>query len=239
MRNKTVAIILVLLLSLTLFCGLTACNNEEESEVAIISILDGSFSATYNVGATLDLTNAKLVVTYVNGKVKTVSVTEAMVSGFDTATIGEKQMRIIYRTAIATFSYTVVAASEVKTPVRVTAALVTEDGKNYVSVSVSGVKAEENGVFAISFEFAYLGFTAGNIAYSQAESFAYAVKKETGVIDFVFYSSDGYTAYPADGALFRMPITQIGSGASVTVQNVRISNGKEDKSVPKFELKLN
>jgi hypothetical protein len=63
---------------------------------------------TYLTGGTLDVTNGTLTVTYEDNTTSTIALTADMVSGFDTATAGEKTLTVTYKGKTATMPYLVI-----------------------------------------------------------------------------------------------------------------------------------
>ncbi|MBQ3920531.1 MAG: bacterial Ig-like domain-containing protein, partial [Oscillospiraceae bacterium] len=74
----------------------------------------GTFKKIYFIGDDIDLTGAKLNVTYNSGKTASVDVTSAMVSGFNTQTAGTRTVTVTYGGKSTAYSITV-KADTVKT----------------------------------------------------------------------------------------------------------------------------
>ncbi len=93
MKRKSLVFILVVLM-LTLL--LTSCNITGDKKVSDISIKDGTFKYTYEVGETVDLSDIILVISYNDGTSKEVGYSDATVDTFSTSTAGTKKLTITY-----------------------------------------------------------------------------------------------------------------------------------------------
>ena len=85
-----------------------------EPEVAVldsISVNSTGHKTAYKVGDALDVANLTVLATYSDASTETVTVTAGMVSGFDTATTGNKTVTITYGGKTTTFTINVTAKS--------------------------------------------------------------------------------------------------------------------------------
>jgi len=236
------ALLLLLVVALVL-CGtfMTACKSEtKDQEVVMISVQENSFGSVYVAGERLDLTNAKLVLRYLDGSLKVIPITADMISGFDTATTGEKTFSVTYDGITATVSYRVIAATIIDTPVKFALKSVQEDKiTRSLEIGITSVADEKEGVYAFSFDLALVGAECGGITSYLPEGFKYSVVKEGGSMKMVVYSEDGYTKYPQDGRVCKVFLLNKKAKAGATLQNIKVSNGKKDMSVAKVTLDLN
>lgn len=110
MKNKLlIALTLVMVLSLTF--AFVACDSE--LDVTKIELMDGSFNAEYTVGATVDLSSAKIKVTFSDGTHKEVALTADMLNkAIDTSAAGEATYTITYKGVITTVTIKVVNPKE-------------------------------------------------------------------------------------------------------------------------------
>ncbi|NCA66684.1 MAG: hypothetical protein EOM87_01320 [Clostridia bacterium] len=101
MKKLTVALLIILIFTIiTLFA---ACSS---SSVVGISIYAEPDKTTYIMGEDLDVTGGKISVNYANGKSDIVKITESMVTGFDTSSIGTRSITITYTKSGGSFSTT-------------------------------------------------------------------------------------------------------------------------------------
>lgn len=113
MGKKIIGVCLTLILCLTCFACLSACDNDghdaDVDNVTLVSISVKSLSlkSEYYIGAPLDVSGGILIATYSDGSEKEIEITADMVSGFDSSTKGEKKYTIEYETKSVLYSYTV------------------------------------------------------------------------------------------------------------------------------------
>ncbi len=82
-----------------------------ETPIYNVSVVEGNYKKEYVQDQILDLNNLKLRVVYSNGYSEVIDVTSSMVSGFESVTIGEKQLVISYKGKSTTLSVNVVKKS--------------------------------------------------------------------------------------------------------------------------------
>jgi len=75
--------------------------------VSSIELVENSFPANVNYGTDLDLTNAKLSVTYSDNATEQVAITADMISGYNKNQVGEQTVNVTYGVKTTTFSITV------------------------------------------------------------------------------------------------------------------------------------
>ncbi len=102
MMKKT-AIVLILLLACISACLLAACSGGSIVGVSVHSEPD---KTTYILGEELEIEGFKLSVNYANGKSTVISVTEDMINGFDTSSIGTRTITITYSKSGRSYSTT-------------------------------------------------------------------------------------------------------------------------------------
>lgn len=75
---------------------ITDAGHMQKATVKSITLQKAPAKTVYTVGETLDLTGGELLVTYTNGREKTVAMKEAAVSGFDSSAPGAKKLTLKY-----------------------------------------------------------------------------------------------------------------------------------------------
>lgn len=242
MRKRIFKVTAILLLVLALSAvALSACNDEKT--VSSIQIVQGSFKESYALDEALNLQNAKILVTYSDGKTANVPITESMVSGFDTSkTTMSATLTVIYKDKSANFVYKVTNTVSVETSFRYS--LEIKDGTEHsgldVSVKTKNVKKVENGVYAMRFTVS----TTGGIVLSDLKlaldgKFAmsvYSVSVNSAVV--VIYSSDGYEPVPDESVILKLKATKPSEKGTINIQNASISDGEADFVVPAVSYKL-
>lgn len=87
-----------------------------EPKVSSIAVKEGTLKTNYFVGDPIALATAKLVVTYENSKTEEVAITDAMLSGFNSATAGtNKELTITYaeKTVKVKYNITAIVATKI------------------------------------------------------------------------------------------------------------------------------
>ncbi len=95
---------LLLVLALTMVLGLAACQKKIES----MDVVRGEFPEVFARYGYADVTQLKLNIKFENGESATVGVTNDMVTGFSTATVGEFELTVNFAGHEATLPYKVV-----------------------------------------------------------------------------------------------------------------------------------
>ncbi len=103
MMKKVGAIILSIAIFAVAAVLFSACSS---SDVTGITVLDKPEKTIYVVNEELDITGCTIRVNYSNGSSKTLAVTESMVSGFDTSSIGKRSITITYTVGKRAYSTT-------------------------------------------------------------------------------------------------------------------------------------
>ena len=93
MKKKSLVFILSVLVLTLLF---TSCSFTGDKQVTDISIKDGTFKYSYEVGETVDLSGIRLIVSYNDGTTKEIGYTDATIVEFSTATVGTKDLSITF-----------------------------------------------------------------------------------------------------------------------------------------------
>lgn len=86
-------------------CSLSDLFGENKNVEGIM--LHTAFKTEYDVGEALDVTNGKIQYTNENGKKTIVAIQEDMISGFNTATEGQRGMIVTYKDCTIVVDYTV------------------------------------------------------------------------------------------------------------------------------------
>ncbi|MBQ8177890.1 MAG: bacterial Ig-like domain-containing protein [Clostridia bacterium] len=228
------ALILTLLICVFSLCALASCVSSEK-QVSSIQIVQGSFKESYNLDEGLNLTNAKILVTYLDGTSENVSVTQGMVSGFDTSkTTTGATLTITYREVSVNFIYKVANAVSIDTSFRYQFE-VTDGGASSLDVAVKAINASkvEGGVYAMRFTVS----TTGGIALSDFKvindkfSMEYYQSSVSSVV-FVVYSIDGYEPVVDNSTIITLKATKPSVLGTLNVQNASISDGEQDFVVP-------
>jgi hypothetical protein len=140
MKNFITAIICICLIIFALL-GITAC---AKTDIVGISVYDEPHKTTYVVGEQIDITGCNIKINYKDGSSKTVGVTESMVSGFDTSSIGKRSFTITYTVGKRVYSTT----QEINTIGRAASSLsiiTPPDKTSYVlgqRISLEGIEVE-------------------------------------------------------------------------------------------------
>lgn len=110
MKNKAFRILLLVVLAVFAAASLTACSaakdlvNEMTGKNDIVSVsyiksVNG-IEAQYKAGAVIDYDNASVTVVYTNGEEKTVKLSQTSFDKIDTSTLGDKELKVVYKGAI-------------------------------------------------------------------------------------------------------------------------------------------
>ena len=94
-RKKLLVVLGVISLVLLSTFLLVGCNEEPSTQEPILS-LKTSFQTEYEIGEELNISGGQLLYTDENGKETTVDIEISFVTGFDSATAGEKKLTINY-----------------------------------------------------------------------------------------------------------------------------------------------
>ena len=109
MKNKAFKILLLVVLAVFAAASLTACSaakdlvNEMTGKNDIVSVsyiksVNG-IEAQYKAGAVIDYDNASVTVVYTNGEEKTVKLSQTSFDKIDTSTLGDKELKVVYKGA--------------------------------------------------------------------------------------------------------------------------------------------
>lgn len=238
--KKVVLLILACLISLAV---LSACSGEKEGSVSGIQIVEGAFKEIYTLDEKLDLTNAKILVTYTDGSSKKIGITKEMVSGFDTSTTTTgRTITIAYKGKETTFIYKVQNTISVETSFRFTLGATIYENLTAYKVEVGGknVGSVEEGIYAMRFTIAGTkGVDFRNPQLQLDERFqmqVYDVSQNNKVI--VIYSVNGYDALPSDAPILTIEATKPAVSGSIIVQNASISDGNQDYVIPQVTCEI-
>ena len=130
MKNKAFKILLLVVLAVFAAASLTACSavkdlvNEMTGKNDIVSVsyiksVNG-IEAQYKAGAVIDYDNASVTVVYTNGEEKTVKLSQTSFDKIDTSTLGDKELKVVYKGAIFRMTvkiYVDVTVTKLSTPV--------------------------------------------------------------------------------------------------------------------------
>ncbi len=241
MRRKIVTVVLlsVMIIILSVFV-FSACNSEKT--VASIRIVEGSFKENYALDEKLNLSKAKIVVTYTDGTSENKMVTQDMITGFDTSrTTTNAKFTVTYKGASANFYYKVSSSVSIETSFRLSFEVKesTEHSGLDVAVKATGAETVPNGVYAIRFTVAANGgITINTPELKVAEGYKMTTQKlSVSQIVFVLYSSNGYTALE-NGTILTFKATKPLTTGNLFIQNASISNGEYDFVVPQSSYSL-
>lgn len=227
----------VLMLSL-LICALCLCMlvscTKTERQVSSIQIVKGAFKESYALDESLDLTNSKILVTYVDGETENVNITLGMVSGFDTSkTTTGATLTVTYRGQSTNFIYKVTNAVSIDTSFRYQFEVVDGGASLDVSVKAKNVSMVANGVYAMRFTVS----TTGGIALSEikvaSDKFGlecYQSSVSSAVI--VVYSLNGYDSIEDNATIVTLKATKPAILGTLNIQNASMSDGEQDYVVP-------
>ena len=101
--RRHLLLLFVLLLTVGMVFGLTACSDDDEEEVVSYSLDSSAFNSTVALNGTLSLNG----LTVVGSDGSSVAVSADMVSGLDTSSVGSKELTVSYHGVTFTVSYTV------------------------------------------------------------------------------------------------------------------------------------
>lgn len=231
-------ILTILLLVVAFVFALCACNDgTSEKGVASIQVVQGSFKESYRLDERLDLTNAKILVTYVDGKTANVSVSEDMISGFDTSkTTTDGVLTITYKGVKVRYTYKVTNSIAIETSFRYSFVVSESAEHPGLDVQVKALNASkvEEGVYATRFTLSTTGgMSLSNYAVQLGEGFSmetYSVSVNS--IVFVIYSVDGYEPIGDGATLISIRASKPSVMGTLNIQNASISNGIADYVVP-------
>ena len=217
---------------------LTAC--AKEKNVSSIQIVQGSFKEIYALDENLNLSHAKLLVTYTDGSTANVSITSAMVSGFDTSTTTTgRTLTVTYKGKSANFIYKVQNSVSVETAFRFNLGVAENEAKNGYDVSIKAQNVGD-GIYALRFTLS----TSGGIALieptlklgSEFKMQIYSSSASSMVI--VVYSASGYDSVPEGAEIFAVKATKPNEKGTINIQNASVSDGANDFIVPQAEYKI-
>ena len=242
MNKKNIGtIITVILLCLVFVCMLTACNKEKA--VSSIQIIQGSFKEIYALDEKLNLSASKILVTYTDGSTASISITEGMVSGFDTSTTTTgRTLSVTYKGKSANYIYKVQSSLSVETSFRFNIGVVENESKTGYDVDIKADKAStvSGGVYALRFTLS----TSGGIVLSEptlklTSAFKmeiYSVSVSSMVV--VVYSESGYDCINDGDTILNVKATKPSSSGTISVQSGSISNGESDFVVPQSSYSI-
>ena len=217
---------------------LTAC--AKEKNVSSIQIVQGSVKEIYALDENLNLSHAKLLVTYTDGSTANVSITSAMVSGFDTSTTTTgRTLTVTYKGKSANFIYKVQNSVSVETAFRFNLGVAENEAKNGYEVSIKAQNVGD-GIYALRFTLS----TSGGIALieptlklgSEFKMQIYSSSASSMVI--VVYSDSGYDSVPEGAEIFAVKATKPNEKGTINIQNASVSDGANDYIVPQAEYKI-
>lgn len=242
MNKKTLKTLVILtLICLLPLLVLSACNKEKT--VASIQIVQGSFKEIYSLDEKLNLTNAKILVTYTDNTTANVSITSSMISGFDTSTTTTgKALTVSYKGKSVNFIYKVQSSIFVETSFRFNIDVVENESKTGYDINVKADKASTvtNGVYALEFNLSASGGTAltepvlklGNAFKMEI----YSASVSSMVV--VVYSTTGYDTITDGATILSVKATKPSTLETITVQSASISNGEADFVVPQTSREI-
>lgn len=219
-------------------CLLFACSSRTISSVDVAA---NSFRSSYAVDEKLSLDGSFVNVTYSSGDAERIQITADMVEGFDTATTGNKTLKVSYKTFSREISYSVynpeMASRAIRTTARFTLYVDKTDDETIYSIKLAAGDLSE--VRAATFTLtsaSSLGIASdlGNTTCtSDAENLAFDASLSAGgtALKIVVFDPNGGTLDP-NGAFFRIRVNK-GENRSVWLSDNMISDGKSDYYLPK------
>lgn len=232
-KKMTKTIIILVIVCLLSVIVLTACSKEKG--VSSIQIVQGSFKEIYALDEKLNLTNAKIQVTYTDGSTANVAITENMVTGFDTSTTTTgKTLTVTYKGKTTNFIYKVQNSIAVDTSFRFNISMVENEGVTSAEIKADKASTVEGGVYALRFTIS----TTGGIVLSEPtlklnnafQMETYSVSVSSMVV--VVYSVTGYDTITDGATIFSVKASKPVSSGTINVQSGSISNGVSDYVVP-------
>ncbi len=224
---------LTLLVCVFSLCVLASCADNAK-EVSSIQIIQGSFKESYALDEGLNLTNAKILVTYADGSTENVSITSSMVSGFDSSkTTTGATLTVFYRSKSVNFIYKVTNAVAIETSFRYKFEVVDAGVTFDVAVKAKDASKVENGVYAMRFTVSTTGgiaisdFKTANDKFSMER---YQTSVSSAVL--VVYSTNGYEPVDDNSTIITFKATKPSVMGTLNIQNASISNGEQDFVVP-------
>lgn len=239
LTKRVFAIIAVLCLISVMILSGTACVPKSDNTVVSVSIKEGSFLAEYDVDEELNLDGAELIAKTVGGNNLAVAITADMMEGFDTATTGEKSLRIKYQNVYSeSWTYKVVYALDPAKQVTTTArvGLVQDTYPTGISRLVELRTGDMKEVDALYFtvtaskDFADAQFSRLEmqpLAFGWAYKLYYTSARQIRVIVYTTVSA-GLTD---DGNLLKINIIGV-EGLTIALTDVIISDGVADYVLP-------
>lgn len=238
MKRRNIIFAVALLLAIAMLGVLAGCGGNSGKSISSIAIAEGSFKTVYDLDEVPDYSSAILVVTYTNGNKENVSITADMVSGLTTSrTVSGAVLTVTYRGMTATFMYKVIGTTtNVDTAVRLKlSSAISEDGRNHVvSVKMTGVEQEENGIYAVKFRLTGIdGVNIGEAVSSLTDDYAVKIYTESkSSISVVIYSVSGYLSFGENMELITVKVTKSSNSVTLNAQSVSVSDGTRDYTVP-------
>lgn len=104
--------LITVILLISLLFSLFGCKNEDKTEIKSLTVVEGSYEATYNVGDNVNFSSLEVLVKYKDGREETVGGSRLFVSGVDTSTPGKKQVVVSYGGAHTVIEITVIRLVE-------------------------------------------------------------------------------------------------------------------------------
>lgn len=227
-------ITLILIIAVLVLASFAGCE-KKQSAVDSIEIVSGSFKESYALDSDLELSGAQLNVTYKDGNKETIPITREMVSNFDTyTTTNSRILTVTYGGAKAEFIYKVNwNGGAVDTPVRLSAEAVSGATFYTVTVTAQNCARVANGVYALKF-YLSLNSAVTFVEFESALPEGWKLKQEVSGknLKFIAYSETGRQALPDSQPIVRVKVTKGSGRGTVTLQNLSISDGTRDYTVP-------
>lgn len=147
-----------------------------ESRV-LVGISVNGIKKYYEIGDPIDITNAKLVLHYQSGVTELMTLTMDMISGFDSSSLGEKELTITYQSFTTKFTYSIIDYSSID-----------EAYVYYIDIGATGGKAGETALIKVG-NIEVLIDSGDNDSNSESELLDFlASKVYDGVIEYVIAS---------------------------------------------------
>ncbi len=128
----------IIILTIIFALALSACADTEITLVSV-AVEEGTIKTTYSLNEAIDLTGARLILTYSNGATSSIAITEDMLTEFSTANVGGGSMVVTYQGRRTSLSYSVSSNSSIT--------IISAEPKNFITeyfvneeIKLSGAK---------------------------------------------------------------------------------------------------
>ncbi len=182
---------------------------------------------SYTVGEAF-ASGVKVKVTYSDNQVEEVTVTESMVEGFSTATLGEGlTCTIKYKGLTTTMVYDVVESGSIANNVTVNLAYSLQGAVATVILDLVGIDNNID-VYGFSAEVYCSGLQLGNVAINAPSGYEIVKKVYEEAVLLVFYPKDGNTKLKNGDIKVTLTATMVAESGLIKARNCKITNKYSD-----------